>query len=55
MLHGKYVSNIMLYVIGDAIDRGPEGVKILEYIKLHNNMELIIGNHEFMMLIYLLR
>ncbi|MCR4740754.1 MAG: fructose-bisphosphatase class III [Lachnospiraceae bacterium] len=39
-----------LYVIGDAIDRGPEGIKLLRYIKEHENMDLIIGNHEFMML-----
>ena len=40
----------VLYVIGDAIDRGPDGIKILEYIKDHKNMDLLIGNHEFMML-----
>lgn len=39
-----------LYVIGDAIDRGPDGIRILEYIKDHKNMDLLIGNHEFMML-----
>ena len=39
-----------LYFIGDAIDRGPDGIKILKYIKKHENMDLIIGNHEFMML-----
>ena len=39
-----------LYVIGDAIDRGPDGIKLLEMIKSEPNMELIIGNHEFMML-----
>ena len=39
-----------LYVIGDAIDRGPEGVRLLQYIKDHENMDLLIGNHEFMML-----
>ena len=39
-----------LYVIGDAIDRGPDGVKLLNYIRSHDNMDLIIGNHEFMML-----
>ncbi len=39
-----------LYVIGDAIDRGPDGIKILQYIMAHRNMDLIIGNHEFMML-----
>ena len=40
----------MLYVIGDAIDRGPDGIRILEYIKKHENMDLILGNHEFLML-----
>ena len=39
-----------LYVIGDAIDRGPDGIKVLNHIRLNANMELIIGNHEFMML-----
>ncbi len=39
-----------LYVIGDAIDRGPDGIKLLEYIKDHDNMDLILGNHEFLML-----
>ena len=39
-----------LYVIGDAIDRGDDGIKILNHIKSCHNMDLIIGNHEFMML-----
>lgn len=39
-----------LYVIGDVIDRGRDGVKILQKIMAEQNMDLIIGNHEFMML-----
>ncbi|MBE5870395.1 MAG: fructose-bisphosphatase class III [Lachnospiraceae bacterium] len=39
-----------LYVIGDAIDRGDDGIRILQYIKKHKNMDLIIGNHELLML-----
>ncbi|SDB69323.1 metallophosphoesterase [Butyrivibrio sp. INlla16] len=39
-----------MYVLGDAIDRGPNGIKILQTIKDAPNMELLIGNHEFMML-----
>ena len=39
-----------LYVIGDAVDRGPAGIEILQYIKDHENMDLLLGNHEFMML-----
>ncbi len=39
-----------LYVIGDAIDRGNDGIRILQYIKEHHNMDLLIGNHELLML-----
>ena len=39
-----------LYVIGDAIDRGPDGIKLLLHIMEHTNMDLLIGNHEAMML-----
>ena len=61
-LHGQYNTFVkglemigfsdddILYVIGDAIDRGPAGIKLLKYIMDHDNMDLIIGNHEFMML-----
>ena len=28
-----------LYMVGDAIDRGPDGIEILKYIKNHKNME----------------
>lgn len=61
-LHGQYNTfikglekigfsdNDELYCIGDAIDRGPDGIRILQYIKDRKNMDLIIGNHEFMML-----
>ena len=61
-LHGQYgifeklldvidfSENDFLYILGDAIDRGPDGIKILQKIKDTPNMDLIIGNHEFMML-----
>ncbi len=39
-----------LYVLGDAIDRGPDGVKLLLHVMEQKNMDLIMGNHEFMML-----
>jgi serine/threonine protein phosphatase 1 len=39
-----------LYVIGDAIDRGPDGIAILLKIMDTPNMDLLLGNHEFMML-----
>ncbi len=46
----EFKDNDELYVIGDAIDRGNDGIRILQYIKEHKNMDLLIGNHEFMML-----
>lgn len=39
-----------MYVLGDAIDRGPHGIHLLQLIKEAPNMDLLIGNHEFMML-----
>lgn len=39
-----------LYILGDVIDRGPDGVKILKWLMLQPNIELILGNHEAMLL-----
>ncbi|MCR4658324.1 MAG: fructose-bisphosphatase class III [Lachnospiraceae bacterium] len=39
-----------LYVIGDAIDRGNDGIRILQEIINRPNMDLILGNHELLML-----
>ncbi len=39
-----------LYILGDVIDRGHDGVKILKWLMLQPNVELLLGNHEAMML-----
>lgn len=39
-----------LYILGDVIDRGPDGIKILRWMMLQPNVELILGNHEAMLL-----
>ncbi|MBQ7613596.1 MAG: serine/threonine protein phosphatase [Butyrivibrio sp.] len=39
-----------LYMLGDAIDRGPDGIRILEHVMNAPNMHFLLGNHEFMML-----
>lgn len=39
-----------LYIIGDAIDRGPDGGKVLLDIMDRKNVTLLMGNHESMML-----
>ena len=45
-----FCANDFLWCLGDAIDRGPDGIKVLQLIKSHSNMEMLIGNHELMML-----
>ncbi len=39
-----------LWCLGDMIDRGPDGIQILQHIMKHDNMDLLIGNHELMLL-----
>lgn len=42
-----------LYILGDVIDRGPDGVALIQTIKAHKNMHLLMGNHEHMMIEYM--
>ena len=39
-----------LYILGDVIDRGAHGIEILRRIMAMPNAEMLLGNHEFMML-----
>ncbi|MBQ8782636.1 MAG: metallophosphoesterase [Clostridia bacterium] len=39
-----------LYVLGDVIDRGDDGIKILRLLMSMPNAQLILGNHEAMLL-----
>lgn len=39
-----------LIIIGDVIDRGPDGIRILQDMIKRENVEIIVGNHELMML-----
>lgn len=39
-----------LYILGDVIDRGTDGVALLRHILAAPNMTLLLGNHEQMML-----
>lgn len=39
-----------LYVLGDAIDRGPNGIKVLMDLMKRKNVEFFVGNHELLML-----
>ena len=40
----------MLYVLGDVIDRYPDGIRILRLLMRLPNAKLLLGNHEYMML-----
>lgn len=35
-----------LYLLGDVIDRGPDGIALLKFIMEHKNIILLKGNHE---------
>ena len=39
-----------LYILGDVIDRYPDGVRILRKIMSLPNVKMLLGNHEYMML-----
>lgn len=41
-----------LYILGDVIDRGPDGIAMLQEISATPNMVLLLGNHEYMMMQY---
>ena len=42
-----------LYIIGDMIDRGADGIKILQDVRKRKNVTCLIGNHELMMYDYI--
>ena len=39
-----------LYILGDVIDRYPDGIRILRKIMNMPNVRMLLGNHEYMML-----
>lgn len=38
-----------LYVLGDAVDRGPKPIKVLQDMMRRSNVIFILGNHDFIM------
>ncbi len=46
----EFSSEDFLFVLGDVIDRGEHGVELLRWMMLQPNVELILGNHEAMLL-----
>ena len=39
-----------VYCTGDVIDKGPSGISLMLHIMKTENMDMVLGNHEFMML-----
>jgi len=46
----QFSDNDTLYVLGDVIDRGPDGVDVLWDIMSRQNVRMLLGNHEAMCL-----
>ena len=44
----QFNSNDTLYILGDIVDRGDEGIKILLDMMQRSNVVPLLGNHEFM-------
>ena len=42
--------NDTLYILGDVIDRNPDGITLLKYIMSKPNIKMLLGNHEYLML-----
>ncbi len=42
-----------LYILGDVVDRGPDGISLLREIMGMSNAIMLLGNHEYMMLQYM--
>ena len=61
-IHGQYDSfmNLLsqinfsdedqLFLLGDVIDRGPDGIKILKTVMKMPNVKMFLGNHELLMM-----
>ena len=39
-----------LYILGDVIDRGPDGIELFQRIRQMPQTTLLLGNHEYMMI-----
>lgn len=45
-----FTEDDFLYILGDVIDRGEYGAELLLWISQQTNMQLLLGNHESMLL-----
>lgn len=45
----NFKSDDRLYILGDILDKGPDSFKVLDYVMNAENINLIKGNHEYML------
>lgn len=45
----KFKEDDELYILGDILDKGPDSFKVLDYVMNTDNINLIKGNHEYML------
>lgn len=50
LMKAKFSDRDYCFVLGNVIDYGPDGVKLLEWLMVQPNIQLIMGNHEAMLL-----
>lgn len=43
----SFSPNDTMIIVGDIIDKGPDSIKLLKFVKKHKNFIFIIGNHEY--------
>lgn len=48
--HANFGEDDFLFVLGDVIDRGEQGAELLLWLTQQPNVQMILGNHEAMML-----
>lgn len=49
----EFSDNDTMYILGDVIDRGSQGIKMLQHVMKSPNIHMIMGNHEDMMISYI--
>ncbi len=42
-----FSDNDTLYILGDIVDRGKDGIKLLQYIMDKRNIIPLVGNHDY--------
>ena len=48
----KFSEEDFLYILGDVVDRGEHGAELLSWITQQSNMQLLLGNHEALLLVF---